>query len=92
MNTAAKGRRNEHRSRRLLEAAGYDVIRAAASKGVWDLVGIGEDDVVLVQCKSNEWPRSDEMERLRAFRAPPLCRKIIHRWRDRRGKPDVRVV
>lgn len=37
MNTAAKGRRAEHRSRALLEAAGYTVIRAAASKGDWDL-------------------------------------------------------
>lgn len=32
-----KGTKNEHRSRLLLEAAGYAVTRAAASLGAWDL-------------------------------------------------------
>jgi Holliday junction resolvase len=31
MNTKRKGTRNEHRSRRLLETAGYAVIHAAGS-------------------------------------------------------------
>jgi hypothetical protein len=35
MNAKAKGTRNEHRSRLLLEAAGYAVTRAAASLGDW---------------------------------------------------------
>lgn len=39
MNTKRKGNRFEHRSRRLLEAAGYRVTRAAASLGTFDLVG-----------------------------------------------------
>jgi Holliday junction resolvase len=37
MNANAKGTRNEHRSMRLLEAAGYAVTRAAASLDAWDL-------------------------------------------------------
>src|SRR5262245_1538557 len=36
-----KGTRNEHRSRLLLEAAGYAVTRAAASLGAWDLIQLG---------------------------------------------------
>lgn len=39
-NAKAKGTRNEHRSKALLEAAGYAVCRAATSLGVWDLVGM----------------------------------------------------
>jgi Holliday junction resolvase len=89
-NCKAKGSRAEHRSMRLLEAAGYRVTRAAASLGEWDLVGIGSTDVVLVQVKCNEWPRSVEMETLRGFTAPPNARKLVHRWRDRARLPDVR--
>ena len=90
MNTASKGRRNEHRSRRLLEAAGYTVTRAAGSLGVWDLVAIGSTDIALCQVKSNAWPGAAEMEALKAFPAPPNARKLVHRWRDRQQTPDVR--
>jgi hypothetical protein len=41
MNAKRKGIHNAHRSRRLLETAGYAVTRAAGSLGAWDLVGIG---------------------------------------------------
>jgi len=37
MNAKAKGTRNEHRSARLLEAAGYAVTRAAASPGAAEM-------------------------------------------------------
>ena len=89
-NAKAKGTRNEHRSRRILEAGGYAVCRAAASLGVWDLIGIGSTDVVLCQVKSRDWPGTVEMETLTTFPAPPFCRKLVHRWRDRQRMPDVR--
>ena len=82
MNAKAKGTRNEHRSMRLLEAAGYRCTRSAASLGEWDIVGIGSRDVVLVQVKTRDWPGSVEMETLREFTAPPMARKLVHRWRD----------
>ena len=90
MNTKRKGTRNEHRSKALLEAAGYAVCRAAASLGVWDLIGIGSTDVVLCQVKTRDWPGSIEMETLQTFVAPANCRKLVHRWRDRHRMPDVR--
>jgi hypothetical protein len=74
----------------ILEAAGYATTRAAASLGIFDIIGIGPTDVVLVQVKSNEWPRSEEMESLRGFRCPPNAKKLIHRWRDRVRLPDVK--
>ncbi|MBX3027781.1 hypothetical protein KF840_23040 [bacterium] len=89
-NAKAKGTRNEHRSRVLLEAAGYAVTRAAGSLGAWDLIGIGSTDVVLVQCKTNRPPPPAEREALAAFRVPPNCRRLIHVWRDRQRVPDVR--
>ncbi len=92
MNAKAKGTRNEHRSKAILEAAGYAVTRAGASLGVWDLIGIGSTDVALVQVKTRDWPGAVEMETLRDFVAPPNARKLVHRWRDRQRVPDVREV
>ena len=92
MNTAGKGARNERRSMALLEAAGYKCTRAAASLGAWDLIGIGSTDVVLVQVKTRDWPGALEMDQLKLFPAPPNCRKLLHRWRDRQRRPDVREV
>jgi hypothetical protein len=93
VNAKRKGTRNEHRSMALLEAAGYACTRAAASLGVFDIVGIGPTDVVLVQCKTRDYPGAVEMEAIRNFPAPANCRKLIHRWRDRQqfisGFPDV---
>ena len=90
MNSKAKGARNEHRTMRLLEATGYACTRAAASLGMFDIIGVGAVDIVLVQVKSNAWPRMEEMEQLKLFRAPPNARKLIHRWRDRVQLPDVK--
>ena len=90
MNAKRKGQRNEHRSKRILETEGYAVTRAAASLGAWDLVGIGSTGIVLVHCKTRDWPSAVELEALRLFPAPPNARKLVHRWRDRERQPDVR--
>ena len=92
MNSKAKGARAEHRTMKLLESMGYACTRAAASLGVWDVVGVGPTDFVLVQVKSNAWPDAAEMESMKLFRAPSNARKLIHRWRDRTRLPDVREI
>jgi Holliday junction resolvase len=92
MNGKRKGTRNEHRTIQLLERAGYSCTRAAASLGAWDVIGVGSKDVVLVQVKTRDWPGSVEMETLKNFLAPALCRKLVHRWRDRQRLPDVREI
>jgi hypothetical protein len=91
-NAKAKGTRNEHRSRVLLEAAGYAMTRAAASLDMRDLIGVGSTDVVLVQAKTRDWPGAVEMEAFSAFRVPPNCRRLVHQWRERQRVPDVREV
>lgn len=87
-NAKAKGSRNEYRSRRLLEAQGYRVTRAAGSMGEWDLVGIGGERFMLVQVKTRDWPGKREREILGAFPCPGNCHKVIHRWRDGEREPD----
>ena len=91
-NCKAKGTKNEHRSIRLLEAAGYACTRAAASLGAWDIIGVSSANVVLVQVKTRDWPGAAEMETLRNFPAPATCCKLVHRWRDHQRQPDVREV
>ena len=92
MNRKAKGTRNERRSRRLLEAAGYRVTRAAASLGCFDLIGVSPTDIVLCQVKSNAWPGTVELEAIKDFPAPANCKKIAHRWDDRNCLPLVKEV
>jgi hypothetical protein len=90
MNTKRKGTAREHRSIAPLEAAGSRCMRAAASLGAWDIIGIGSIDVVLAQVKSRDWPGSAEMETLRGFPCPPSCKRLVRRWRDRQQMPDVK--
>lgn len=92
MNCKRKGNRNEYKTIRLLEAAGYSCTRAAASLGVWDVIGVSATDIVLVQVKSNDWAGTVEMESMREFKAPANARKLVHRWRDGARQPDVREV
>jgi len=92
MSPRAKGTRNEMRSIALLERAGYYCVRSHLSAGIFDLVGIGANDIVLVQVKTTNWPYSEEMEALKAFVAPPNTKKLVHRYRARIDLPDVKEI
>ena len=90
MNTAAKGRRAEHRSRDILAAAGYTVIRAAASKGPWDLVGYARSGWVLCQVKAGRHGIGKaDLEVLREEPCPPRCLRLVHWWRPMARGPVV---
>ena len=85
-----KGRHQEHRSRAVLEAAGYTVIRAAGSKGNgWDLVGWSASGWVLCSVKSGEWPSPMARRELAEQAVPMGTKRLVHRWRGRARLPDV---
>jgi len=92
INTAAKGRRLEHRTIRLLEAAGYRCTRAAGSKGVWDIIAIGPCGVRLLQIKSNRAPGTLEREAMAEFVAPPGVTKEYWVWKDRAREPIIKII
>lgn len=92
MNSKAKGSRNERKSMAILEAAGYVCMKAGASLGVFDVIGVSATDMIGVQTKSNRWPSALEMEAIREFKAPSNFRKLVHCWRDYKRTPDVREV
>lgn len=90
MNMKAKGSKRELKSIRLFEAAGYSCMKAGASLGIFDVIAIGSNDIILCQVKANAWPGSAEMEAIQLFKAPPNARKLVHRWDDYDRQPRVR--
>jgi hypothetical protein len=91
MNTKAKGRRNEYRSMRILESAGYACTREVASLGVFDVIGIESADCICLQVKTRDWPA--EMETLAAFRsALPMFGSWSTAGAIRGQTPDVREI
>jgi len=73
MNTARSGRDRENKLKHYLERVfGWHVIRAAASKGPFDLVGIERTEkntlfIWLIQVKGRDWPRGEELDELFKF-------------------------
>lgn len=66
MSNYAAGRRREYRAQRILEAAGYQTMRAASSKGVADLVAVRGNDVRFISVKSGSaYASAVEREQLR---------------------------
>ena len=79
MKNKRKWSRNEHRTMALLEAAGHSCTRSGGSLCAFDVVGIGSGDIVPVQVKSNEWPRTDEMEQLKPFALGARLSELVRR-------------
>lgn len=52
MSNYVAGRRREYRAQRILEAAGYDTLRAASSKGISDVVAVRGREVRFISVKS----------------------------------------
>jgi Holliday junction resolvase len=85
------GRRREYRTQAILEAAGYQTIRAASSKGIADVVGVRGREVRFISVKSGgAYASGVEREQLEAlsegsrgaftveiWRWPPKCREPL---------------
>lgn len=88
----AKGKRSERKSVAFLEEQGFRCTRSGGSLGVWDVIGINAERVILVQVKSNRWPGTKERIEMNRFKAPPFCEKHIHVWRDGAGEPEREIL
>lgn len=66
MSQYATGTRFEHKTRDHLESNGYDVVRAAGSKGNTkvDLAAFKPGQLLLIQCKANGALPPDEWDRI----------------------------
>ena len=76
------GRRREYRAQRILEAAGYQTIRAASSKGAADMVAIRRGEVRLISIKSGgAYASGVEREQLTAMAKDALGCYTVEIWR-----------
>lgn len=91
-NRKQKGSKNERKSIRLLEAEGYRCMKAGASLGIFDIIGIRHDGFVLVQVSSNRWKGLKEVLAIREFKAPTNAIRMLHRWDDYAREPQVRII
>lgn len=95
MSNYIAGRRREYRAQRILEAAGYQTIRAASSKGAADVVGIRRGEVRLISVKSGgAYASGVEREQLKALAADALGCYTVEIWRfpDRCREPLIEVL
>lgn len=90
MSAKDKGRRTEYKVRDCLEAAGWYVVKAGGSLGIWDLVCLHPDfGVKLIQVKSNRWRGSREDPALIGFQCHPSWTKEVWMWKDRAKEPEI---
>ncbi len=90
----AKGRRNEKRSQEWLEARGYRVVRAAGSKGVFDLWGASPESpqLVLLQVKTGRIAPREELERMAEFPHGEDTIRLLHVWMPMAREPECWLV
>ena len=84
-----KGTRGELKTRRRLEASGYVCIKSGGSLGAFDVIGIGAEDIVLVQSKVNGYASRAERAAMLALTLPTNARREIWRWLDRVREPLI---
>jgi len=93
MNTAHKGRRAEHRARALLEAAGFEVCRAAGSKGPADLVAWNTTSIRFISVKSGtKYASAAEREVLAMMPRPAPSSVEIWRFPTRCKVPIIETL
>lgn len=88
-----RGRAREYDTIKKLEAQGYTCTRSASSKGLFDVVGVRFDGVVLVQCKltkSGDFSEDENCALLRDLPVHPTTRKELWIFLDGEGLMEVR--
>ena len=94
MNAKAKGTRLERKTFKMLQSAGYQCIRSAASLGPFDLIAINHLGIRCIQVKANAWPGPVEREDLQAaaLSLPPNARVECWRWNDHAREPVIKLL
>lgn len=101
MNARAKGRKNELRAKRILEAEGYTVEMSSPGQkfskqvdlyGLWDAIGVRRDSVRCVQVKTNRWASGKDTEAMRSWECPENFSREIWRFNDGSKIPQIRVL
>jgi len=79
-----RGRAREYRVMKALEKASYHCVRAAGSKGLFDIVAICKEGIRLIQVKLNKGPTAEERKALSVFsNLPSNAVKEVWTFKDR---------
>lgn len=94
MTNYQRGRKAEYKVVEVLKKQGYEAFRTAGSKGPFDVMGLNDREVILVQVKRGRKKRStrDARALLAALPTPPGVKKEIWVWVDRQGFVRKEVV
>lgn len=85
------GRRKEYATQRALEAAGYYTVRAASSKGSFDIIGYRKGSIRFISVKSGSArPTGVEREALERL-SRELAPHTVELWRWPRGAREAIV-
>lgn len=84
-----KGRALEYRAMRQLEKEGYWCRRTAASKGAFDVVAFNENEVRMIQVKSNRPFYGKEKQHFIDLNVPSCVKKELWVYHDFKREPHI---
>ena len=91
MNTKAKGSKNELKAKKLLELAGFTVIKSGGSFGTWDLIAWNNTKIRFIQVKTNKMPPLKEINQIKAAVVPLAATKELWIFKDYQKDPKIVV-
>jgi hypothetical protein len=78
---------------RFFEAAGYETYRMAGSHSPFDVIALGEHDIILAQVKGGTATMTPlEVEKAKGAKAPPNAKKLLICWPDRARFPITKEI
>jgi len=79
---------------KLMEAAGYQCMRSAASLGVFDIIATNRLGIRCLQVKANCWPGPAERENMKqaAKNLPDNATIECWRWNDNAKEPLIKHI
>lgn len=87
--------KSELRTKKYLLKHGYWFMRAGRSFGPWDFVCCNDKEIIFIQTKCNQGPRSAEMASLIEFNnypQIPQVKKQIWIWKKYQREPIIKEV
>ena len=92
INTKEKESRRLRSVKKHLETIGFYVVLSRASLGLFDLVAMNPNGILLIQVKCGSWPDEAEEETIRLFdKCPKPYIKQVWRFDDRKVNPQVKT-
>ena len=83
------GYKAERRAKLSLQIAGYYVMTSRKSGGIFDLIAVKADEVLLIQIKSTHEKTppayKKDLEKMERIFVPEKCRKELWVWISRKG-------